>query len=353
MNEDGQATIDGNHRPADAIPALVAATAGVARAALDDRLVEDLAMDSIRLVDLIVLVDQRFGVDLGLALAEGRELQTVGDLVDEVVRERGHESAPAMGLPRDVEPCFFPTASGQLYGLLQGPNQDVPCRRAVVLCQPILHEYWQSKLALRQVAAGLAARGAASLRFDVRGQGDSSSDLAEVRLDDWVADVHAAVDRLRSRAGLEVVTLAGLGLGASLAARAAVERNDVEALVLWNPVVEGAAYRERLETAHARAFEGAAAAARGRSELLGEAVTSEWLADLDRLSVDLTSVGVPAAILDGSPEGSLRAWCQDSPVGTGHHHLPERWDWTDAKAKAFWPPASVERFVSLIAPVES
>ena len=106
-------------------------------------------------------------------------------------------------------------------------------------------------------ARHLAGRGVATLRFDVRGMGDSTGDLRSFEaLDD---DIGAAIDALlRARPGLRRVVLWGLCDGASAALLYLHRRADlrVAGLVLLNPWVRTATtqaattvkhyYRQRL-----------------------------------------------------------------------------------------------------------
>jgi pimeloyl-ACP methyl ester carboxylesterase len=98
--------------------------------------------------------------------------------------------------------------------------------------------------ALRQLAARLAKEGTAVLRFDYTGAGDSAGDNEAGDVETWLGDVGAAVDEARRGAGVSRVTLLGLRFGATLAALAAAARDDVERLVLWEPVEQGASYLE-------------------------------------------------------------------------------------------------------------
>jgi pimeloyl-ACP methyl ester carboxylesterase len=67
--------------------------------------------------------------------------------------------------------------------------------------------------------------------------------MTEADLGGWEADTELAMEELRDIAGTRCVTLIGLRLGGSIAARVA-SRNigGVDALVLWDPVISGAAY---------------------------------------------------------------------------------------------------------------
>jgi pimeloyl-ACP methyl ester carboxylesterase len=112
------------------------------------------------------------------------------------------------------------------------------------------HEYINCHRALRQLATRLSEEGFPVLRFDYFGCGDSSGDCQEGSVKQWLKDISTAIAEIRRRTGLEQVCLVGLRLGAALAALAAIERRDVESLVLWDPVVSGRNYLEDLVSLH-------------------------------------------------------------------------------------------------------
>ena len=71
--------------------------------------------------------------------------------------------------------------------------------------------------------------------------------MTDTDLAGWEGDIETAVEELKDITGTERVVLLGLRLGATLAASvAATRRNDVEALVLWDPIVSGEAYLQSL-----------------------------------------------------------------------------------------------------------
>jgi alpha-beta hydrolase superfamily lysophospholipase len=111
---------------------------------------------------------------------------------------------------------------------------------AVVLCNPIGFEAMSAHRTYRHLAERLAARGVAALRFDYDGTGDSagqSDDPGRVRA--WLGGVKAALSEVRARSGASQVALFGVRLGAALATLAAIEDGDIDALILWAPVLSG------------------------------------------------------------------------------------------------------------------
>lgn len=144
-----------------------------------------------------------------------------------------------------TQPFFF----NGLYGCYQpipGHGRDA----VAVLCNPFGDEYIRAHRAYRQLAIRLNRSGFPALRFDYTGTGDSQGDDLEASLTRWRTDINAAIDEAKRRAGVQKVYLAGLRLGASLAAQVAADRDDVQKVALWEPVVDGAAYLAELQEAH-------------------------------------------------------------------------------------------------------
>lgn len=143
--------------------------------------------------------------------------------------------------PAAPVPLFFGPAD-RLFGVYHPP--DAAPRRAggIVLCYPGGHEYLRVQRTYRNAAVALARLGFPVLRFDYSGCGDSAGDGAEADLATWSADLDTAIAEVQRRAGASRVALAGVRLGASIAWLAASARQDVEALVAWDPIVDGDAY---------------------------------------------------------------------------------------------------------------
>lgn len=137
---------------------------------------------------------------------------------------------------------FLALGDERLFAFLHHPA--VPCRGGVVLCAPLAEEKLWSHRVFVSFARELCGLGYAVLRFDYRGEGDSDRQFEQSDLQTRIEDTVAAIDDLKRRLGLQRVTIVGLRLGAAIAALAAAGREDVERLVLWDPVTNGADYMQ-------------------------------------------------------------------------------------------------------------
>jgi pimeloyl-ACP methyl ester carboxylesterase len=94
-----------------------------------------------------------------------------------------------------------------------------------------------------RLAAGLGEAGVASLRYDLRGHGESDGRPEESSLAAHLNDIRVALAHLREVAGSEVVSLLGTSFGGGLSAYYAAKRADELArLVLLNPQLN---YKDR------------------------------------------------------------------------------------------------------------
>ena len=147
-------------------------------------------------------------------------------------------------------PRLFGDPRARLYGVHHAPEDLAAAGAGVVLCPPILQEYPRTHRALCVLADRIAEAGMHALRFDWSATGDSAGDAAEARVERWKSDVGVALDELRESTGCERMGVVGLGLGATLGAQAAAERDDVSALGLWAPVVRGDDYLSAARSLH-------------------------------------------------------------------------------------------------------
>ena len=118
-----------------------------------------------------------------------------------------------------AEPVRFPGSNDvELDGRLERPAGPVRTYALFAHCFTCSKDLF----AARRIAAGLAGRGIATLRFDFAGLGRSGGDFADTTFSANVDDLVAAADRLRSTYGAPAV-LVGHSLGGA-AVLAAAER---------------------------------------------------------------------------------------------------------------------------------
>jgi pimeloyl-ACP methyl ester carboxylesterase len=157
--------------------------------------------------------------------------------------------------------------------------------RGVVLCSAFGYEELCSRRTMHDLAGALAQAGLPVLRFDYHGTADSAGSGEDPdRVATWIANVGAAVDLLRHETGVTEVALAGLRLGALIAAGAAARRTDIAALALLAPPTSGRAYiRELKALAHLLVAPDADAASYDGLEVAGFRVARKTLASLAEL----------------------------------------------------------------------
>ena len=143
-----------------------------------------------------------------------------------------------------MEAFYFGDSTRSLFGVLHEPARAPAEPQIVVLCAPLWREGVRAHRVLRQLSTRLAKDGLSVLRFDYSGAGDSAGESEHGDVDVWLEDIDAAIDHARRAKGVARVTLLGLRFGATLAAFAAARRADVDRLVLWEPVHDGARYLE-------------------------------------------------------------------------------------------------------------
>ncbi len=142
-----------------------------------------------------------------------------------------------------MTPLVFRRGEREMVGLLHQGSGPL----GLVVCGPYGQE--SSRVArLQRVLCDKAERfKVSSLRFDLYGCGESMGHDDEGDLAGWEDDLIAADQTLRERSGCTRVAWFGMRLGATLAARAAARApRPPHALLLWEPVLDGARYLETL-----------------------------------------------------------------------------------------------------------
>jgi uncharacterized protein len=158
-----------------------------------------------------------------------------------------------------MTPFYFGAGERRLFGIYDPAPPGSKGDRAAVLCYPWGSEYLHAHRAMRQLGTKLTRAGFHTLRFDYFGTGDSAGEMIEATLKGWEADIESAIDEVKDMTRVTRVAVIGLRLGATLAATVAAKRpEEVNALVLWDPVVSGEEYLKELGPGSAPAARSAA-----------------------------------------------------------------------------------------------
>ncbi len=199
-----------------------------------------------------------------------------------------------------MTPLYFGSRERRLFGVYTPARSGAASPRAAVLCAPFGQEYLRAHRSLRQLGIQLADAGYHVLRFDYFGTGDSAGELAQADVAGWEDDILAAIEELRDTCNARRVSLVGLRLGATLAARvAARSRAQVDAVVLWDPVVDGERYmRGLLHDATGGRFASGQPLADGQSwEVLGFTLEAALARDIAGVKLLDSAAALPARAL--------------------------------------------------------
>jgi alpha-beta hydrolase superfamily lysophospholipase len=233
-----------------------------------------------------------------------------------------------------LKPFYFGDSGRPLFGV-HHPPRGAHRRAGVVICHPFGQEYLRAHRSLRELGGRLAGAGFHVLRFDYHGCGDSAGEGNEARLEEWLGDTAAAVAEIREAAGSTPVALVGLRLGATLAGLAASRLGSVEALVLWDPVIDGARYLRELGANHAAWMREHARGSPARpDEVLGFPLPEALAADLADLELDrLRAVPARRALVASSDggEGAPLLWGAAPPEAVERRRFPFAPVWLHAE----------------------
>jgi pimeloyl-ACP methyl ester carboxylesterase len=143
----------------------------------------------------------------------------------------------------DVEPQFFGSLEAPIFGLYHNPAAGQMRQSGIVICPPLGEEFFPAHRVLRVLATQLARLGFPVLRFDYLGCGDSSGDDLDVTVQTCMDSLSMAVARVRELSGCERVVTIGMRFGGTIAGMSAVASPSLfHDCVMWDPVLDGAAY---------------------------------------------------------------------------------------------------------------
>ena len=209
----------------------------------------------------------------------------------------------------------IPIVFGGCVGALHLPaSPSLGC--VVVLCAPVGREARCAHRTLWCWARQLASLGFHVLRYDHRGEGDSldlEADCDQWTL--WVSGVAEAASFARSQTGAGRLVLAGLRVGATLAASAAAVVKP-DALVLLSPFTTGEAWLREVRLA-AR-VKGGSIAPDGALQVDGLHLMAATVRTADQVRLDRLAPAARAVLVAG-PESLAQAL---GGLGSAVDHVP-------------------------------
>ncbi len=143
-------------------------------------------------------------------------------------------------------PFFFANGKYHLFGMLYEPMVQIK-NEGFVFCDPFAEEKLWAQRVMVSFARELAGHGYPVLRFDYMGNGDSEGNFEECSVETKLSDIRCAVKTLLDKfREVESVGLIGLRFGATLSVLFADNGERVKRLILWDPILNGAAYMQEM-----------------------------------------------------------------------------------------------------------
>ena len=258
-----------------------------------------------------------------------------------------------------MSPYFFGSSERPLFGLYGPPLAEPAADAGVLLCYPAGQEYMRSHWTFRQLAQRLQRAGLHTFRFDYTGTGDSAGGMEDAGVDVWCEDIRLAAEEFRDTSGIRELGVVGLRLGADLALKASTAGIGASHLVLWDPVVDGNAYLDRLTAMHeamlrdrdrfGSASPRSPAGGPYREQLLGFPFPDPVRADIRRIDTaaeDPAAVPATSLVLGAEHPGAdvLEQRLLAAGRLRGRHDLGGRSDWDDLGAinNTFLAPEAVD-----------
>lgn len=138
-----------------------------------------------------------------------------------------------------IEPFFFDNQ--RLFGCYF-PSVDQNSNRLLIICPPVFSAHTRCYSALSKLAMSCAQERVNVLRFDYFGTGESTGELEDVTEKEWERNIAASIEEGVSISGATEVVLAGVRLGATLAAQ--IDHPMVSKKVFWDPILKGEDFLE-------------------------------------------------------------------------------------------------------------
>lgn len=248
-----------------------------------------------------------------------------------------------------MEAFFFGSSAERLFGSYYPPFSG-DGRILTVICGPLFSESARTHSALRKLAISLAEMGGHVLRFDYRGTGDSFGDLEDYSVSEWVEDISLAVREGREISACNAVQILGVRAGALLASISVGAASEIQKLVFWDPVADGAGYLQAIHRAQLQDLKSQFRAmtrperAEGRHDIGGWRVSKKMLDEIRALGSSAYS-NIPKTKMQIiiTEEGN-----GFSQPGLGCEVVPYPCNWEHVRENVIDPQPVLERLFSCL-----
>ena len=139
---------------------------------------------------------------------------------------------------------FIETDGERIFSVEHHPETSDPTK-AYIFIHPFAEEKLWSHRVYVTTARAFCEKNIWVSRFDFRGHGDSEGEFSESSLERHLADIDSLVTHVKETCpNVSSFGLFGLRLGGAIAALAAASRDDIDELILWDPVLNGDRYMQ-------------------------------------------------------------------------------------------------------------
>ncbi len=146
---------------------------------------------------------------------------------------------------------YFQSCEHRLFSVRYEPQTESR-NHAVLICHAYGHEYSRAYRNLQQFSVQLCQAGFDVMRFDFSSTGNSEGNCELATSDRFRKNIVDASEFFRKQINHDHLSIMGIRMGATLAALNNAE--NIDKLVLWDPIVDGRQFLQLLEKLHNNAL---------------------------------------------------------------------------------------------------
>ncbi len=128
-----------------------------------------------------------------------------------------------------------------LFGVLHSP-EHTRGRKGIIFLHPYAEEKQRVDRIFVRLARLLCSKSYFVMRFDFHNCGDSEGNFEDLTFESQISDLRNVMNLFRRDTGVEDISLFGIRLGADIAIQYAGTDNNIDKMILWSPIINGAEY---------------------------------------------------------------------------------------------------------------